>query len=499
MVLNIQGNQTEPETTIGRFGLEKKDPTVGIKLPEGLLNDYFKTVQSSPDGSYPELPIETSEKESMRLQEEGFNQPDLSATSQTEKLFSKRPKLRPPKPTIRPKRRPGSVSPIDKIAELNYLLQGSLDPNSKKSQILSGLSSLTENGRKAVQGFFDSAAGGASGLDPARDYWCAAFVAHVLSELGADPLKSKDRYDRLRADKYRNYGSKVESLADAREGDIIVFDMRGNDGIGDHVAFYAGDRITSQGGKDPLTGKEYINVVGGNQGAFNEVSIRENFEGYTKDNVLAIRRITYNDIDFEFTQKMAKQAPVFKKFIPEYASLDTDPADFVDDDLPSFDEGGLAQDDQMGILGFSAQSVQQEVDKYVDEDAEPAKDITFKDAAKFVAELTPIIGDAMAAKEVYDELQKDDPNCFLAGALGGAAIIGLIPGIGDAAAAAIRAGARKTLDVGKRIEIDPNTLGMFGGNLRAKGYDEPSEETLELMRKEFPAMEARDEVYRIGE
>ena len=155
--------------------------------------------------------------------------------------------------------------------------------------------------------------------------------------------------------------------------------------------------------------------------------------------------------------------------------------------------------DQMEMFGFTAEGAQQEADKFVDKDAAPAKDITFKDAAKFVAELTPVIGDAMAAKEVYDELQKDDPNYFLAGALGGAAIIGLIPGIGDAAAAAIRAGARKTLDVGKRIEIDPNTLGMFGGNLRAKGYDEPSEETLELMRKKFPAMEARDEVYRIGE
>ena len=31
-------------------------------------------------------------------------------------------------------------------------------------------------------------------------------------------------------------------------------------------------------------------------------------------------------------------------------------------------------------------------------------DLTFKDAAKTVAEMTPIIGDAMAAKEVYDEL-----------------------------------------------------------------------------------------------
>ena len=38
------------------------------------------------------------------------------------------------------------------------------------------------------------------------------------------------------------------------------------------------------------------------------------------------------------------------------------------------------------------------------------------DAAKFVAELTPVIGDAMAAKEVYDELQKEDPNYLKAGA-----------------------------------------------------------------------------------
>ena len=340
MVLNIQGNPTEPETTIGRFGLEEKDPTVGIDLPEGLLNDYFKNVQSSPDGSYPELPKETSTKEPIT---------EPSTTSQTEKLFGKRPKLRPPKPTIKPKRRPGSVSPIDKIAELNYLLEGKLDPKSKKSQILAGLSSLTENGRKAVQGFFDSAAGGASGLDPARDYWCAAFVAHVLSELGADPLKSKDRYDRLRADKYREYGTEVKSLADAREGDIVVFDLRGNDGIGDHVTFYAGDRITSQGGTDPLTGEKYINVVGGNQGAFNEVNIRENQPGYTMNNVVAIRRITYNDIDFDFTKEMAEQDPVFNKFIPKYASMSLlyDPDD---DDVQSFDEGGLAQDDQMGIL-----------------------------------------------------------------------------------------------------------------------------------------------------
>ena len=97
-------------------------------------------------------------------------------------------------------------------------------------------------------------------------------------------------------------------------------------------------------------------------------------------------------------------------------------------------------------------------------------DLTLKDAALSVAEMTPIIGDAMAAKEVYDELMKEDPNYKLIAALGGAALIGAIPGIGDAAAA----GIRKAADTLKRVEIDPDALGMMGGNIRLK--PKPKEE-----------------------
>ncbi len=82
-------------------------------------------------------------------------------------------------------------------------------------------------------------------------------------------------------------------------------------------------------------------------------------------------------------------------------------------------------------------------------------EVSFKDAATFVASVTPIIGDAMAAKEVYDELQKDEPNYYLAGALGGAALVGLVPGLGDAAAKAIKKGAKEVFDVAKRVEVDP--------------------------------------------
>ena len=93
------------------------------------------------------------------------------------------------------------------------------------------------------------------------------------------------------------------------------------------------------------------------------------------------------------------------------------------------------------------------------------------DAGKFIAEMTPIIGDAMAAKEVYDEIQREDTNWLYVGALGGAAVIGLVPGLGDAAAKLIKKGAEKALDIGKRVEVDPNALGSTGGNLRLKTKD----------------------------
>ena len=65
-------------------------------------------------------------------------------------------------------------------------------------------------------------------------------------------------------------------------------------------------------------------------------------------------------------------------------------------------------------LGWAA-----EASKAVEDAPQVNTDLSFKDAATFVASATPVIGDAMAAKEVYDELNKEDPNYFLAGALGG--------------------------------------------------------------------------------
>lgn len=77
-------------------------------------------------------------------------------------------------------------------------------------------------------------------------------------------------------------------------------------------------------------------------------------------------------------------------------------------------------------------------------------------------EFVPIVGDILGAEEIYQELRKDPINWALIGALGGATIIGMFPGIGDAAAVAIKKGARAGLkgvkggsQVAKKLKVDP--------------------------------------------
>jgi len=94
--------------------------------------------------------------------------------------------------------------------------------------------------------------------------------------------------------------------------------------------------------------------------------------------------------------------------------------------------------------------------------------VTPMDAARFVAEATPIIGDAMAAKQVWDEATSVNPNWALVGLLGGATVLGLFPFIGDAAANAVRSGARGLLDTAKRVEVGPNSMGSLLGDVRLK-------------------------------
>ncbi len=139
---------------------------------------------------------------------------------------------------------------------------------------------------------------------------------------------------------------------------------------------------------------------------------------------------------------------------------------------------------------------------YADEGRRLAVDVpnvTPMDAARFIAEATPIIGDAMAAKEIYDEATSENPNWAMVGALGGAAVLGLFPGIGDAAAKAVKSGARGLLDTAKRVEVDPNAMGSLLGNVRLKPkVDAPFDMGRGIGNNGGPPIKTKVPYYRSG-
>jgi len=63
---------------------------------------------------------------------------------------------------------------------------------------------------------------------------------------------------------------------------------------------------------------------------------------------------------------------------------------------------------------------------------------------KELASILPGVGTAMSATELIEELEKENPDYVKVGLLAGSEIIGLIPGLGSAAKAAIRQGAKLT-------------------------------------------------------
>jgi len=234
---------------------------------------------------------------------------------------------------LRPKAKPEGLptvyetsTPIDKVLSLGYLLKDKQPQVKGKQKIVSGLDEDNPMHQKTIKGFFDNAIGSDSGYDPTEQAWCAAFVHHILTEMDADTLQTKDPYDRLRANKYKEYGQPV-NIENIQEGDIVIFDWK-KDGNADHVTFYAGGRITDQG-KD-----QYINVVGGNQGLGGKVSLRENNSLYVLDNVAAIRRITYDGDAYKIAQTHKDSDPIFKSFLPEEVAS-------------NFAEGGTVMNEQM--------------------------------------------------------------------------------------------------------------------------------------------------------
>ena len=339
------------------------------------------------------------------------------------------------------------MSPIDAVVNSGYLR--AKERNDGTTKIVTGLDENDPEQRKAINGMFDSALysekqlkkGASENYDSRIKAWCATFVHHILTNLGADTLNTGDKFDRLRADKYKNYGTKVESFEDIKEGDIVVldFDLPGTEGygIGDHVGFYAGTRVESPADRG------YINVVGGNQGGGGQlrdptnqgyggaVTIRSNV--YKTTNILAIRRITYDDITYEFNEKLAEENPDFQKFVPskiQTAQLQTQTADYS--------EGGDVPEEKKESFFERYNPL---TGSYRREEPTSVK------IARAGLDLTPV-GSAMA---IGEEVKKDDTSWAKIGVLTAAEIAGFT-GIGTPIKYMLRKGTRFKTSKGSTYE-----------------------------------------------
>ena len=405
---------------------------IGVPQPRGVkdsprLSDSLVSRQAD-EAEFPKLIKEKTQLFDPIKNPEPEVEPDpLEEDNQTNPIAT----------SLFPRARPESfntdkISPITAIINYGYLL--AKQKIKGVSKIVTGLDENNPEQKAAFKGMFENALGEGADYDARKTAWCATFVHHILTRLGADVLNpnakrgSEKRFDRTRADKYRDYGTKVENYADIKEGDLILIDFQspGEDGYGtvDHIGFYAGTRI-----EEPAM-NGYINVVGGNQGGDGNLSdardrdlggavtIRSNT--YEMKKVVAIRRITYDDITLELNGELLKDNPEFEQFVPtkyhvpqtkqkpvgfydyrvKYEDGETKPADY--------NQGGLASvDDQMEI--FNTEPVAGTGDNTeVNEDG--FLDTAFENASTPLAEARELFLTA-GSGAVFDTLKtKDDPR-----------------------------------------------------------------------------------------
>ena len=153
------------------------------------------------------------------------------------------------------------------------------------------------------------------------------------------------------------------------------------DGIPDHVAFYAGNKIA--GDQDP-NNIGFINVIGGNQYDPNQptsggdnyrlsdqigVSVKRN--QYRQEDIMSggIRRITYKGDAWQITQDQKDADPIFEAF----ADGQQRPANFNPTTDKTYAQGGLSSmDNQMAFaLGGDTQGMAETVDPISGNDVPP--------------------------------------------------------------------------------------------------------------------------------
>ena len=262
--------------------------------------------------------------------------------------------LKDPLSSIKPRARPKELeqkvgklyqSAVKKAIELDYISkeEGGEEFDGYRGT-KSNLRELDPQSLPTITKFITQALGV---FDPNQDvtkagvYWCAAFVNHILTEMGADTLGKGDRYRRLRAQEYINYGQEV-SFDDMQEGDILLFGVP-ELGKVTHVGFYTGE-------KDG----EYVNMLGGNQRSEKSLGELVNIVPRSLKDIVGVRRVTYDGDATKIIKDQKGDNSIFR-----YFDTDTYGASFIPSKSRKYNEGGDVEVDGP----YSPQNIIQYADK----------------------------------------------------------------------------------------------------------------------------------------
>jgi len=247
--------------------------------------------------------------------------------------------LKDPLGSTRPKARPKELeqkvgklyqSAIKKAIELDYIskVKGVDERYGGAFATKTNLRELNPKNLPTITKFITQALGA---FDPNQDvtktgvYWCAAFVNHILTEMGADTLGKGDRYKRLRAQEYKNYGQEI-SFEDMQEGDILLFGVPELNKV-THVGFYTGER-----------NGEYVNMLGGNQrDSLSSEDLGElvNIVPRSLKDIVGVRRVTYDKDASKIIEDQKGSNSIFK-----YFDADTYKASFMPSKNRTYSQGG---------------------------------------------------------------------------------------------------------------------------------------------------------------
>jgi len=277
-----------------------------VKLPK-LLEEKITPLFNKPEIKFSAQDLEK--------QYEDYN-PEFGKSNELDEYGMKRYVADRSSFLTEPKLNTYNTSLIDTIIDAGFLLRNEAQGVTNEKSLLSNFNKIKD--KDAVIGFLKEALGPGpygEGFDINKASWCAAFVNHILGIAGFDQLKygenkSEESYNKIRANAYLKYGTPVNSLEDAKEGDIIIWDLKPNNSDdGTHVTFYAGDRYGKQGVGDS------VDIVGGNHG-IGEVSLKGagSKDVYVKKNIRGIVRVTKNNITQDFVNELADIDPIFKPF-----------------------------------------------------------------------------------------------------------------------------------------------------------------------------------------